>query len=245
MSDLTFNKYAGAALATALAIVGLGEVSAIVYQNEPLKKAGYDVPIAAEEGPGGPAAPILPPDWGTVLPTADVAAGKTATAACQTCHNFDKGGPNMTGPNLYGVLGRKPGTHAGFAYSPGMVAEGDKLGTWTFDDLNTFLTGPQAYVAGTKMTFVGLKKQDTRINVIAYLRTLNDSPVPIPAPSPKAAAPAVPGPANPAATASSKGPSTSPTGPASNAGGAAASATTTSAPPIAAAVGAPAAAPKP
>ena len=235
MSDLTFNKYAGAVLATALAIVGLGEVSAIVYENEPLKKAGYDVPIAAEEGPGGPAAPELPPDWGTVLPIADVAAGKTATAACQTCHNFDKGGPNMTGPNLFGVLGRKPGTHAGFNYSPGMVAEGDKLGTWTFDDLYTFLSGPQAYVQGTKMTFVGIKKSDTRINVIAYLRTLNDSPVPIPAPNPKAAAPAVPGPAVGAAkTAASQGASTTPTGPASNTGGTAASATSTAATPAAA-----------
>jgi cytochrome c len=190
MSELTFNKIAGAVLATALAIVGLEELSGIVYQTEPAKKPGFAVDVAAEGASGGgpAAAPELPPDWGAVLPTADIAAGKTATVVCQTCHNFDKGGPNMTGPNLYGVVGRKPGTHPGFSYSPGMAAEGDKLGAWTFDDLNTFLSGPQAYVQGTKMTFVGLKKQDQRINVIAYLRTLSDSPVPIPPPSPKAAA---------------------------------------------------------
>jgi cytochrome c len=187
MSELTFNKIAGAVLATALAVVGLEELSAIVYQTEPAKKAGYAVDISAEEQGAGPAAPELPPDWGTVLPTADIAAGKAAAAACQTCHNLDKGGPNMTGPNLYGVVGRKPGTHPGFAYSSGMQAEGDKLGTWTYDDLFTFLKGPQAYVQGTKMTFVGLKKSDTRIDVIAYLRTLSDSPVPIPPPNPKAA----------------------------------------------------------
>jgi cytochrome c len=190
MSDLTFNKIAGAVLATALAIVGLEELSSIVYQSKPAAKAGYDIEVAAETPGGGPATPELPPDWGTVLPTADVAAGQAATAVCQTCHNFAKGGPNMTGPNLYGVVGRKPGTHEGFSYSPGMVAEGDKLGTWTYDELNTFLSGPQAYVQGTKMTFVGLKKQDTRINVIAYLRSLSDSPAPIPPPAPKAAAPA-------------------------------------------------------
>jgi cytochrome c len=125
-----------------------------------------------------------------VLPTADIAAGKTTTTVCQTCHNFDKGGPNMTGPNLYGVVGRKPGSHPGFNYSPGMIAMGDKLGTWTFDDLNTFLSGPQAYVQGTKMTYTGVKKQADRINLIAYLRTLNDSPVPIPPAKPAAAAPA-------------------------------------------------------
>ncbi|HUO23197.1 MAG TPA: cytochrome c family protein [Caulobacteraceae bacterium] len=202
MGELTFNKVAGAVLATALAIVGLEELSSIVYQTEPLKKPGYDVPIMVEAA-GGAAAPEAPPDWGTVLPTADVAAGQAATAACQTCHNFAKDGPNMTGPNLYGVVGRKPGSHPGFAYSPGMVAEGDKLGAWTYDELNTFLSGPQAYVQGTKMTFVGLKKQDTRINVIAYLRSLSDSPAPIPPPAPKGAAPASAGPSAAPASAAS------------------------------------------
>jgi cytochrome c len=203
MSDLTFNKIAGAVLATALTAVGLGELSAIVYQAQPAAKPGYAVTIeTAEAGAGPAAAPELPPDWGTVLPTADLVAGKTTTAVCQTCHNFEKGGPNMTGPNLYGVVGRKPGSHAGFAYSSGMVAMGEKIGAWSYDDLNTFLSGPQAYVSGTKMTFTGLKKQDQRINVIAYLRTLNDSPPPIPAPKPAAApAAAAPAAAAPAAAA--------------------------------------------
>jgi cytochrome c len=206
MSDLAINKIAGAILATALVAVGLGEISSIVYQTAPAAKPGYIVQIATDDSAGGAAAaPELPPDWGTVLPTADLAAGKTTTAVCQTCHNFEKGGPNMTGPNLYGVVGRKPGSHPGFNYSPGMVAMGDKLGMWTFDDLNTFLSGPQAYVQGTKMTFTGLKKQDQRINVIAYLRTLNDSPVPIPAPKPAAApAPATPAAATPAAAPAAK-----------------------------------------
>ena len=240
MSDLTFNKIAGAVLATALAVVGLEELSAIVYAPQPATKAGYAIEVAAEAGPEGPAAPETPPDWGTVLPTADVKAGQTATAVCQTCHNFAPGGPNMTGPNLYGVVGRKPGTHPGFAYSPGMVAEGDKLGTWSYDDINTFLKNPQSYVSGTKMTFVGLKKQDARINVIAYLRSLSDSPAPIPAPKP-AAAPAAAAPA-----AAPGGTSTAPAGPAkptAPGAGTAASATTPAAP--AAAPAAAGSAPKP
>jgi len=214
MSDLTFNKIAGAVLATALAAVGLEELSAIVYQSQPAAKPGYAVQVQTEQAGGGPAAaPELPPDWGTVLPTADIVAGKTTTAVCQTCHNFDKGGPNMTGPNLYGVVGRKPGTHAGFSYSPGMVAMGEKIGAWSYDDLNTFLSGPQAYVQGTKMTFTGLKKQDQRINVIAYLRTLNDSPPPIPAPKP-AAAPAAAAPAAAPATDAAKAPAATAAAPA-------------------------------
>jgi len=201
MSDLTFNKIAGAVLATALAVVGLEELSAIVFQGEPASKPGYAITVATTESGGGPAAPVLPPDWGTVLPTADLAAGKTTMAVCMTCHNLDKGGPNMTGPNLYGVLGRKPGTHAGFAYSAGMVEMGEKIGAWTYDDVDKFLSGPQADVSGTKMTFTGLKKQDQRINVIAYLRTLNDSPPAIPAPKPVAAPAAAAAPAADAAKA--------------------------------------------
>ncbi len=187
MSELGFNKIAGAVLATALAVVGLSELSSIVYKSEPTAKPGYAIAVVEETAGGKAAGPELPPDWGTVLPTADVAAGQADTAACQACHNFAKGGPNMTGPNLYGVVMRKPGSHEGFAYSPGMMDHGKQDPNWTYDALNTFLSAPQATVQGTKMTFVGLKKVQDRINVIAYLRSLSDSPAPIPAPKPAAA----------------------------------------------------------
>jgi cytochrome c len=190
-TDLTFNKMAGAMLATVLAIVGLEEISNIVYHPEVAKKPGYAIAVQADTtDASGPAAPELPPDWGTVLPAANIQAGMQVAMKCQSCHNLEKGGPNLTGPNLYGVLGRKPGSHPGFAYSAGMQDFGMKTAAWTYDEVNTFISGPAAYINGTKMTFVGLKKQDDRINVIAYLRTLNDSPPPIPAPNPAAAAPA-------------------------------------------------------
>ena len=108
---------------------------------------------------------------------------------CQSCHNFDSGGPNMTGPNLFGVLGRKPGTHPGFAYSQGMTDFGAKQPTWDFVHINDFITSPQKYIDGTKMTFVGLKQRQDRINVIAYLNSLGSN-LPIPKPAPAAAAPA-------------------------------------------------------
>jgi cytochrome c len=188
-SDLTFNKIAGGLLATGLAIVGLGELSSIVYKSEPAAKPGYAITIQADTGGGGAAEVAdTPPDWGTVLPAANVQAGAEVANKCKSCHNLDSGGPNLIGPNLYGVEGRKPGTHAGFSYSPAMTDFGAKHADWTYDDLYLFLKGPQADIAGTKMTFVGLKKPEDRINVIAYLRTLNASPPAIPAPSTKAAA---------------------------------------------------------
>jgi cytochrome c len=190
MSELGFNKIAGAVLATGLVIVGLGELSNIIFKYEPPAKQGDAITPAVEAGAGGaPAVVELPIDWGTELPKADVAAGKIVATKCQSCHNLDQGGPNMTGPNLWGVLGRPPGTHAGFAYSDGMKAFGAKQPVWDFVHVNDFITAPQKYIDGTKMSFVGLKQRQDRINVIAYLHTLG-SPLPIPAPNPAAAAPA-------------------------------------------------------
>jgi len=186
MSGLGFNKIAGATLATLLAIFGLGELTNIIFKYEPPAKAGYAITPAAEAG-GETAVVEAPIDWGTELPKADVAAGKTITAKCQSCHNFDQGGPNMTGPNLYGVLGRPPGSHPGFAYSDGMKAFAAKQPVWDYVHINDFISGPQKYIDGTKMTFVGLKQRQDRINVIAYLHTLG-STLPIPAPNPAATA---------------------------------------------------------
>jgi len=183
MSDLTFNKIAGAVLATGLAITGLIQLSNGVFSQEKVAKPGFAVQVAEEAG-GAAAAADVPPDWGTVLPTADVAAGQAVFAKCQSCHSLTANG---TGPNLTGVVGRKPGTEAGFAYSDAMKAFGAKTPIWDYQHIYDFIKSPQAYVNGTKMTFVGLKQPQDRINIIAYLHS-QGSTLPIPAPNPAAAA---------------------------------------------------------
>lgn len=187
MSDLTFNKVAGALLATGLAIVGLRELASGVFTHHEVEKPGYAIQVAEAAGEGGAAAADTPPDWGTVLPTADAKAGEAVFAKCKSCHTIDNGGPNGTGPNLWGVLGRKPGSHGGFAYSAGMTDFGAKQPIWDYEHIYEFVKNPQKYIAGTKMTFVGLKKPEDRINLIAYLHS-QGSPLPIPAPAPAAAA---------------------------------------------------------
>lgn len=200
MSDLTFNKIAGAVLATGLLITGLIQLSGGVFSQEKVAKPGFKVEVV-EETAGGPAAPEVPPDWGTVLKTADVAAGQATFAKCQSCHNADSSGPNGTGPNLWGVVGRAPGSHPGFAYSDGMKAFAGKQPVWDYQHIYDFVKGPQAYINGTKMTFVGLKQPQDRINVIAFLRD-HGGTLPIPAPNPAAAAAAAaPASAPPAAGA--------------------------------------------
>jgi len=108
-------------------------------------------------------------------------------AKCSSCHAIEAGAPNGTGPNIYGVVGRRPGGQPGFAYSQAMTDLAGRVPQWNDAELNDFLASPQKYLAGTKMTFVGLKKPEDRINMIAYLRSKGGT-LPVPAPNPAAAA---------------------------------------------------------
>lgn len=190
MDDLGWNKIFGAILATALVILGLKQAAEMIYAPQIATKPGYAIQVADEGGGGASDKPDVPPDWGTVLPAADVAAGQAVSTKCTSCHTFNAGGANGTGPNNYGVVGRKPGSVAGFTYSSAMTEFGGKHSAWTYDELYNFLANPQGYVSGTKMSFVGLKKPEDRVNLIAWLRQQSASPAAIPAPNPKAAAPA-------------------------------------------------------
>jgi cytochrome c len=106
--------------------------------------------------------------------TGDIVSGKSRFTQCAACHTTAQGGPNLTGPNLYGIFGRKAGSVDGFAYSDAMKAAG-----WTWDaaHIDTWITNPHAVLATTKMSFPGLKDPKDRIDVIAYLKTVT-SPLP-------------------------------------------------------------------
>jgi cytochrome c len=189
--DLKWNKIFGAGLGTAFVILVVQQVSGAIYHSEPPEKMGYFVD-APEEAAGEAAE--LPPDWGTVLPAADLAAGEAAFARCQACHDAHQGGADKIGPNLFGVVGGPVMHRAGFAYSDAMQAHKAEAPTWGYDELNQFITAPARYVPGTKMSFAGIRDTQTRINLIAWLRTQGSGgfaiPAPDPARQPGAAAPA-------------------------------------------------------
>ena len=170
--NMEFNKLF-AALLTAGVVASLsGFVAEQLTEREPLEKEAYHIEAMGGGAAGGAAKEELPEPVLALIAAADVARGESVAKACATCHNFDKGGPNMTGPNLYGVIGRNKASHAGFDYSDPMKTAG---GAWTYHDLSRFLWKPQKFVAGTKMTFVGLKKAEDRAALIAWLRTRADS----------------------------------------------------------------------
>ena len=186
MDSFEWNKIIGAVLGTAIFIFVVRLVAEHVYEAEKPEKPGYVVEGVVEAYAAGGGAPVedVMPDWGTVLPTADIAAGKTAAVKCAQCHDLTKGGPNKIGPNLFGVVDRARASHEGFAYSSAMKA---KPGNWTYDELSKFIKAPGVDIPGTKMSFAGVRSEKDRINMIAYLRSNADAPAPIPAPAPKAA----------------------------------------------------------
>ena len=135
----------------------------------------------AAKGEAAPGAEILP-----ALAKADPKKGEASVALCKVCHSFDKGAPSPIGPNLYGVVGRKIASLEGFNYSPalkGKASEGD----WTFEHLDLWLTNPQAFASGTIMAFPGIPDLHTRADVIDFLRTKSDNPMPLPEAAPAAA----------------------------------------------------------
>jgi cytochrome c len=105
--------------------------------------------------------------------SADLDNGQAKFAICKTCHTVAKGGGVMTGPNLFGVFGRKAGTSPGFAYSDGMKTLGI---TWDADKISQWIANPRALVSGTKMTYIGLENAKDRTDVVAYLKTVTSAP---------------------------------------------------------------------
>ncbi|MBS0222287.1 MAG: cytochrome c family protein [Proteobacteria bacterium] len=174
---VNFNTAAGCFLASALFAMVVGKVSNALVDPHHLEKPAIAVSDAEPEA-AGPAKPAELPPIAPMLAKANVDHGKQLyQKLCTTCHTDEKGGPNKIGPNLWGVVGRKKGSHPGFSYSSGVEAKG---GEWTYEDLNHWLLKPSAFIKGTKMAFAGLPKEQERADLIGYLRTMNDNPPPLP-----------------------------------------------------------------
>ena len=186
MDSFEWNKIFGAVLATALFVVALNIVVPGFMKPHKPEKPGMEVAVTETTTTGEAPVAEAAPDWGTVIPVADVAAGEKVAQRCLQCHDFAKGGPNKIGPNLYGILGANHAHAQGFTYSAAMMALKDK--TWGYDEFDAFMKNPKAAIPGTKMAFAGLSKQTDRVNLVAYLRTLADSPLALPAPKPAAPA---------------------------------------------------------
>jgi cytochrome c len=177
MDSFELNKVLGAVLGLCLFIMVVHLSAGAIFAPNIPAKPGFAIAVkesepAAEAPKKAPEQPIE-----NLLASANVDHGKDISKICMTCHTLQKGEPNKIGPNLWGVVGRPRATEPSYDYSAAMKAKG---GSWTFDELNKFLAGPRNYIPGTKMTFAGLDNEKQRADIIAYLRTLSDNPLPLP-----------------------------------------------------------------
>jgi cytochrome c len=177
------NMGVGALLGTVFVLMSVSIASEGLFHSETPEKPGYEIAAAepTDNAATDAAAPVVVP-IADLMAKADPVKGETLFKKCASCHSAEKGAGNKVGPNLYGVVGRPIAHLADFGYSTAMkgFSQGGKE-TWSFDHLSHFLTAPKKYIKGTAMGFAGDKKDEERANIIAYLNSKSDTPLPLPA----------------------------------------------------------------
>ena len=146
-----------------------------------VKAASAPAPAVAAAGSTPPAAPgeAAAPSIDTMFASADVSKGQALVQQqCSSCHTLNKGGAAGVGPNLYGIVGAKMFSQAGFSYSSAVKAKAN--GDWNADNLSAWLQDPQGFAPGTMMSYAGVKNDQTRADVIAYLNQNSASPTKLP-----------------------------------------------------------------
>ena len=179
MDSFELNKILGAVLGTCLFLVAFHIAADSIFTQQRPARPGFEIEVPTEPTTQTPGQTPAAEPIEQLLAKADVERGKAAAKVCTTCHSFEEGGGKLVGPDLWGVVGRPRASVPDFNYSAAMKAKG---GEWTFEELNAFLTNPRAAIPGTAMTFAGISRAQQRADVIDYLHTLSDNPVPLPNP---------------------------------------------------------------
>lgn len=207
MDSYEWNKIAGWVLAAAISVLGLSILTGYMFPTHGPEKPAFVVEGVEAEGEaaGGAAAADKPIEF--YLASADVAKGEAQFKKCASCHTIDKGGAAGIGPNLYGIVGASHAHSGGFGYSDAMKAVSDKK--WDWKALSEWIANPKKAIPGNKMSFAGISKPEDRANLIAFLNSKSDRPLPapaVPAEEPAPAADAAAAPADAAAAPAAAAP---------------------------------------
>ena len=181
MDSFELNKIIAAVLLTALIVIGIGKFTDILFHVDKPKESAYKIEgletINTNASASSESKVIEVVDIKQLLAMGDLQHGEKVFKKCSACHQIASGGKNMIGPNLWSVIGRTAGSVSDYKYSKAMVAYGKE---WTYEEMNSYLIKPQAYVKGTKMAFAGLRKEKDRASVILFMNSKSSSPKPLP-----------------------------------------------------------------
>jgi cytochrome c len=199
MTSAEFNRAGLALLGSILFAMLLVAFSNLVFAPQRSAVPGFALPSSAEKPAAAAAAAPKETPVSVLLAKADAKKGEQVAKVCATCHNFQKGQGPKIGPDLWDVVGRPVASESGFAYSDAIKKIG---GDWTYEKLFHWVADPKAMASDTKMAFPGEHDPQKNADVLAYLQTLSDKPVPFPKPSEAPASAAAPAAASaPAAAA--------------------------------------------
>lgn len=158
--------------------VGANEISHfLVPEDESVETFGYEIeiPEGFGAGSGGEVVDEGIVDVKPLLASANVSDGAKVAKKCQSCHTFDAGERNGTGPNLHNIVGANLATrdHGGFKLSESLSSSVD---VWTYDALNAYLENPKEVAPKGTMSFIGLRKPKDRASIIKFLMDKTDNP---------------------------------------------------------------------
>ena len=173
------NKIIVSIILAIILIIGINKITDAIYYVEKPENPAYQVAGSSNTATTETASVSSNTESGNImalLASASAADGKKVFKKCAACHSIAKEGGNKIGPALWGVLGRQAGSISDYKYSKAMATH-EK--SWSFEEMNGFLIKPKDWIKGTKMTFMGLKKETERAAVILYMNNNTDSPLPL------------------------------------------------------------------
>ena len=178
MNAFEINKIIAAVIVAILIFFGVGKLADFIFYVEKPKEPAYTVETPVVKVASTQTASSGNTDVGKLLSLGTVKHGKKVfKKKCISCHTIAKGEKNKVGPAIFGIIGKKSGSVSNYKYSKALLAHGK---TWSFEEINAFLTKPQAHVKGTKMAFGGISNEKDRASVILFMNSESDNPLPTP-----------------------------------------------------------------
>ncbi len=179
MSAVEINKIVAAILATGVIALAAGFLSELLYPLGGVAEVVYPVAGGEAAKPEAVQAPsVAVTRISSRLADAAPVTGAGVAKKCTACHNLKKGGRKKIGPTLWNIVNRPIASAEGFTYSKALREKSGEV--WSYENLDGFLTKPKDWAAGTRMSFPGIRRDEQRADLIAFLRSQSDTPAVLP-----------------------------------------------------------------